>query len=222
VNVIHRLRRLSIGILIVMTAGAKEGTSSESLSRWVGSATADRAMVMLREDLSASVRRGSPVPVSTETPWPCRPTGVFVSLLRDGRVMGCMGSFEPPAGDLYTAVLQTAWRAMREDIRSRPLRAEDLSSAGIVVTFVGRPTPIPNPDSISPWQEGLLAVQEGRSAVVVPGEAKTTRYAVRLALRNSGLDPDGIIEYSRFEAVTWREGESSVKTEKREDWKGSN
>jgi AMMECR1 domain-containing protein len=131
-----------------------------------------------------------------------------------------MGSFEAPAGGLYAAALRTAWRATREDVRSRPLRAEDLAPMEIVVTFVGRPVPIPSAEYVSPWKEGLLAVQGDRSAVVVPGEAKTTRYAVRLALRNSGIDPEGGIQYSRFEAVTWREREGGGLTQRRQDAKG--
>jgi len=200
----HRYRRLFPLFFIMTAAGAGAEPSSE-LARWVGTATAEDAMACLRRDLVASVGRGSPVQPSVAISWPSAPTGIFVSLLRDGTVAGCMGSFEAPAGDLYAAALRTAWRATREDIRSRPLRVEDLDSVEIVVTFVGRPTPVADPEDLSPWNEGLLAVQGERSAVVVPGEAKTTRYAVHLALRNSGIDPEGMIECFRFGAVTWRE-----------------
>jgi len=214
--VTHTLRRLFTMVFIFLAAGAEAGEPLDGLARWVDSSTAETAMQSLRRDLVRSVERGARATPSMAVPWPSAPPGIFVSLLRDGGVTGCMGSFEGPPGDLYAAVLRTAWRATREDVRSRPLRAEDLASTEIVVTFVGRPSPIPGAEYVSPWNEGLLAVQGDRSAVVVPGEAKTTRYAIHLALRNSGIDPEGGIQYSRFEAVTWREGDL---TQRRKDAK---
>lgn len=192
-----------IGFIAVHQAAAGEPPSS--LALWVHSTTAAQAMALLRHDLIESASRGIPVKPSTVIPWPDRPKGAFVSLIRENKVIGCMGSFQPLRGDLYGAVLRTAFRATREDIRHPPLRAQDLASAEIVVSFVDLPEPIESPEQLSPWREGLLAVQGTRSAVVVPGEAKTTRYALELALRQSGIHPGETVEYYRFDALTWRE-----------------
>jgi AMMECR1 domain-containing protein len=193
----------TMGMISTYQAAAEELPSD--LARWVQSATSVQVMTLLRHDLIESASCGRLTKPSATVPWPDRPQGVFVSLMRGNQVIGCMGSFQPPREDLYTAVLRTALRATREDIRHPPLRARDLATARIVVTFVDLPQPIENPEVFSPWCEGLLAVQGNRSAVVVPGEAKTSRYALELALRQSGIHPDETVEYHRFDALTWRE-----------------
>jgi AMMECR1 domain-containing protein len=184
-------------------AGAREAVND--LNSWVASATAAEAMTHLRIDLIKAMSSGTAPEPSITIDWPGPPKGVFVSLIRGTEVIGCMGSFAPSRNDLYTAVLRTAVRATREDIRHRPLRPKDLDRARIVVTFVDPPAPIPGPEILQPWEEGLLAIQGTSSAVVVPGEAKTTRYALELALRQSGIDTAAPVEYYRFNALTWRE-----------------
>lgn len=197
--------RLVLGLWVLAAMESAAGAECGDLAAWVASATAARAMRELRADLVESVSSGVSVRPSRAITWPGEPRGIFVSLLEGGRVVGCMGSFAAPRKNLYAASLETALRATREDVRHRPLDAEDVARARIVVTFVGAPEPIEDPAGLRPWREGLLAVQGDSSAVVVPGEAKTTRYALELTLRGSGIDPRLPIEYHRFDAITWRE-----------------
>jgi AMMECR1 domain-containing protein len=164
-------------------------------------------MKSLRADLLSALSEGSAALPSQVIPWPGDRTGVFVSLIRERKVVGCIGSFEPSQMELYATVLQTACRATREDVRHPPLHVSEIERVEIVVTFVGPPSPLSDIEFLHPWEEGLLAVQGPNSAVVVPGEAKTTRYAIELAMTESGLNPGEPIEYYRFPAITWRESE---------------
>jgi AMMECR1 domain-containing protein len=54
-------------------------------------------------------------------------------------------------------------------------------------------------------REGLLLRSGDRSAVILPGEAKTADWALREARRKAGLTPKDRAQLLSFPAVRWRE-----------------
>ncbi|HNQ34670.1 MAG TPA: AMMECR1 family protein [bacterium] len=134
-----------------------------------------------------------------------RPGAVFVTLLRNGRVRGCAGSFESLFPDLRQEIAHFTRVAAWQDPRYRPVGPEEAAGITIILTFPQDLEAIDSLDRYRPDRDGLVVRQSGRSGVVLPGEARTVEYAFRKCLRNAGLPPEARPQLYRFQAIQYRE-----------------
>ena len=85
---------------------------------------------------SAIAARGTSIPRTGEEPaWLSRPGAVFVTLTRNGRLRGCMGSIEPRRS-LREDVMRNACAAAFHDSRFPPLPAAELPHVRIEVSLL--------------------------------------------------------------------------------------
>ena len=145
-------------------------------------------------------------------PLPHKPAGLlakalpcFVTIELDGRRHGCTGSFEPRGANLATNIVQTAVRAWSLDARTRAISASQLKRAVFLVTVPGRRRAVSDPADYPPGEFGLVAQSGGKTGVLLPGEARTTGWQKREALRQAGLSPGASARLYVFRAVTFRE-----------------
>jgi len=64
--------------------------------------------------------------------------GVFVTLIIDGKVRGCMGRIHPAEPNLQAEIARAAKMAATMDMRHPPIGAEDLTKLDFCVSVVGR------------------------------------------------------------------------------------
>ncbi|MCC6483592.1 MAG: AMMECR1 domain-containing protein [Armatimonadetes bacterium] len=145
-------------------------------------------------------------------PLPFAPRGLlrqsapcFVTLSYQDRRHGCTGSFDAHGRSLADNIVQTAVRAWRLDPRSKPLSPVQLKQARVFVTIPGPYKRVSDPSAYPPANYGLLVRAKGRSAVLLPGEARTGRWQMAQAKREAGLSADAKVEFCIFRAVTWAE-----------------
>lgn len=160
---------------------------------------------LCREALEQCVRNGRPPAVASPADYPGS-VPVFVTLKKDGTTRGCAGTFQPRFGSLAEELVFLTAAAATQDIRYPPVRFEELAAVRVVVSFPGRLSAISSLDAYNPWKQGLLVRKGGREGVVLPCEAKTTRYAVKKCLRQAGIaDMEGCSFYA-FECRAISEG----------------
>jgi AmmeMemoRadiSam system protein B/AmmeMemoRadiSam system protein A len=163
---------------------------------------ADRALLLstAMAALAAAARRGGRAP-SFAASGRLSPTlssmrGAFVTLTREGRLRGCIGSPAP-----RTALIQdTATNAVQAgfgDRRFSPLSESELEGLEIDVSILSHPRPIPAgseaelAEGLEPNRDGLILGKGRHRALFLPSvwrQVADSREFVRHLLRKAGLD----------------------------------
>lgn len=95
--------------------------------------------------------------------------GVFVTINRQGRLRGCIGSLTPME-PLYKGVARNAVRAAAYDSRFPPMRPEELSDMEVEVSVLTPfiPLAVSESHSIVIGRDGLFLQKDGKSGVFLP------------------------------------------------------
>lgn len=105
------------------------------------------------------------------------PTGVFVTLLVDDELNGCIGTLEPEA--LGPAVARLAWDAAFADPRLPRLRWDDYEALVLKISVLSAPAPLDVASeeellaALRPGTDGLLLSAGGRRATFLPSVWET-------------------------------------------------
>lgn len=116
-----------------------------------------------------------------------------------------MGSFESQGQTLAQNVISSAARAATLDRRRGGLTEADLNRARIDVTIPGERKRVSDLSRYPPANYGLLIESRGKTGVLLPGEAKTSRWQIAEARRQAGIGPDAPVTLYVFRAVTFRD-----------------
>lgn len=121
--------------------------------------------------------------------------GVFVTLLLQGRLRGCIGVAEPhePLGE---AIVRSAASAALQDPRFPPCRPEELTSLQIELSLLSPMSPISR-EAIEIGRHGLLVTLGQRRGLLLPQVA-----------REHHLDPQKFLEEACRKAGLPREAAS--------------
>jgi len=122
---------------------------------------------------------------------PMSARGVFVTIERDGRVIGCRGTLRPRHADLLAETTAAATSAATSDPRYRPLTPGDLSRFLVTVTVVERLEPLDRTSALVLTPADGIALESGtRTGVVLPWEGRDPATRLRWAYKKAGV-PDG-------------------------------
>jgi uncharacterized protein len=127
-------------------------------------------------------------------------SGAFVTIKRQGRLRGCIGTLECRR-PLAEEVARVAVSAAREDPRFEPLRASELDGLEIEVSILGPLESIDpfDPDAFQIGRDGLVVEQGSRRGLLLPQVATERGWDRETFLAQTcvkaGLPPDG-----------WRQG----------------
>ena len=131
---------------------------------------ADREKLSLlsvaRRAITAAVECTSSNEAMSGDPALVRPRGAFVTLLKRGRLRGCIGQLLPEVS-LAEVVAQCAWAAASKDPRFSPLRQEELAVVEIEISVLSEPYEIRR-DEIQPGIHGLIVSREAKRGVLLP------------------------------------------------------
>lgn len=131
--------------------------------------------------------------------------GVFVTIERGGKILGCRGNLRPRAASLQGEVALAARSAARTDPRYRPLAPGDLRSYLVTVTVVEKQTPLSQSDiaSLQPG-EGLVLQSGNKTGVVLPWEGRDPHVRLGWAYKKAGVSPGASCRLYRLEAARFR------------------
>ncbi len=159
------------------------------------SAEARRRLLELARGTLESHFRGEPPPrlASDRAETFGEPRALFVTLRRDGRLRGCIGTLAPE-GDLSRTVPRFAERAAFEDPRFPALTAEELPECTIEISVLTPPRPLEDPEGIVIGRDGLILELGGRRGLLLPQVATEWGFDRPTFLaelsRKAGLPPD--------------------------------
>jgi AmmeMemoRadiSam system protein A len=127
-----------------------------------------QALVTLAREAVAGATRGERTPPATAGDFP-EASGAFVTLKREGRLRGCIGTLECRRS-LAEEVARVAVSAAREDPRFAPLTAEELDGLDVEVSVLGPLEEIDprDPAAIEIGRHGLVVEQGYRRGLLLP------------------------------------------------------
>lgn len=145
---------------------------------------------LARGALTATVRDGRLfLPPSSRHAALRRHVGVFVTLVKDGTVRGCMGALEPVERDAAADIVRATTLAATEDRRYPPVRASELDRIVPLVSIVGPRRAVASLSQLDPLRQGLFVEWSGRGGVLLPGEALASGVALQAACAKAGIPP---------------------------------
>ncbi|NPV54119.1 MAG: AMMECR1 domain-containing protein [Firmicutes bacterium] len=133
--------------------------------------------------------------------------GVFVTIIANNRVRGCVGSISPQQDSIEAEIIHNAVMAASADMRHPPVREDELVELGYSVAIVGRVERVDPGMEFDPGAFGVLVTPvpggEGRAGVILPGEARTWSKAVSWAMQEAGISSGEVFEVQRFQAASF-------------------
>ena len=133
-----------------------------------------------------------------------RRAGVFVSLHKEGRLRGCIGTIQPLQGSIAEEIMENAISAATRDPRFSPVRPEELDSLEISVDVLSEPEKISSRSELDVKRYGVIVSKGGRRGLLLPNldGVDTVDEQVSIALQKAGIGAyESGVELERFEVV---------------------
>ena len=158
-------------------------------------------IALARANVEAAVKHQAPP--TTDKSERARP--VFVTIERDGKVIGCRGTLQARFGSLQAEVAGAARSAATTDPRYRPLAPGDLKNYLVTVTVIEKQTPLEKANIGSLQRgEGLVLQSGNRVGVVLPWEGSDARVRLSWAYKKAGVTPGASCRLYRLQAARFR------------------
>lgn len=167
----------------------------------------DAYVRLARASLESCMRDGVRLDVPRDLPMELteRRAGAFVSLKKDGRLRGCIGTISPARASLAEEIMANALSAGLHDPRFPPVRVEELPELVYDVDVLGEPEPVTDRSKLDPSRYGVIvSAPDGRRGLLLPNldGVDTVAEQLRIAARKGGvsLAEEGV-RIERFEVV---------------------
>lgn len=134
------------------------------------------------------------------------PAGVFVSLKKDGRLRGCIGTINPVHEDLAEEIIENAVSAATRDPRFSPVSADELDDLDISVDVLTPPEPVADRSELDPARFGIIVKSRGLSGVLLPDldGVDSVEEQIEIARQKAGIDSEEKFDIYRFEVKRYR------------------
>ena len=162
---------------------------------------------LARASLEHRVRTGTTLPLPAGLPAELtdRRAGAFVSLKKDGRLRGCIGTIAPVRASLAEEIVENAVSAGCHDPRFSPVREDELTELVYDVDVLGEPEPVGDRSELDPARYGVIvSTPDGRRGLLLPAldGVDTVDEQLQIAARKGGISlGEKGVRLERFEVV---------------------
>ena len=148
-------------------------------------------------------RRVLPVPDGLPDELTGRRAGAFVSIHKQGRLRGCIGTISPAKDSLAREIIDNAVSAAARDPRFDPIRPDELPLLEISVDVLGEAEDIASEADLDVRRYGVIVASGRRRGLLLPDldGVDTVEQQVDIARRKAGISPEEAIRLQRFEVV---------------------
>ena len=131
---------------------------------------------------------------------PSRPQGCFVSLKKNERLRGCIGTIVPVHASLEAEIVANAIASSQRDPRFPPVTRAELERLSISVDVLSSPEDIASPAELDPKRYGVIVRSGGRAGVLLPDLPGVDTFARQIAIcrDKAGISADAQVSLQRF------------------------
>lgn len=164
---------------------------------------------LARLSLETYVRTGDPLgrlPAGLPQELTSQAAGAFVSLHKDGRLRGCIGTIAPTQRNVAWEIIQNAISAGIRDPRFPAVRARELDELEYSVDVLGEPETVDSPDQLDPRQYGVIVSCGQRRGLLLPDleGVDTVAQQLDIARQKGGIGAEDPYQIQRFQVVRHR------------------
>lgn len=129
--------------------------------------------------------------------------GVFVSIKKDGRLRGCIGTTAPTKESIAKEIISNAISAGVHDPRFDPIQSEELKELIYSVDVLGKTERISSPEELDVSRYGVIVSNGCRRGLLLPNleGIDTVSEQIAIARQKAGIGEREEIFMERFEVV---------------------
>lgn len=129
--------------------------------------------------------------------------GAFVSIHKQGRLRGCIGTVAATRDSLADEIIHNAVSAAARDPRFPPIRPDELKWLEIQVDVLGEPEDISSQRELDVKRYGVIVSKGSRRGLLLPDleGVDTVARQVEIARQKAGIGPDEKVRLQRFEVI---------------------
>ncbi|MGB9598771.1 MAG: AmmeMemoRadiSam system protein A [Minisyncoccales bacterium] len=133
------------------------------------------------------------LPAETPAPFLKEKKGVFVSLKKEGKLRGCVGTFLPTKENIAQEVIENAILAAFFDNRFPALREEEIPLLSLTIYILEEPQLVKDLSELDPQKYGILvkSFSSNKTGLLLPDikEIKNSKEQIFVACQKAGIDP---------------------------------
>ena len=132
-----------------------------------------------------------------------RRAGVFVSIKKEGRLRGCIGTIQAVCPSIAQEIIENGISAASRDPRFSPIEPEELDKLTITVDVLGDTEKIDSPDKLDVKRYGVVVTKGYRRGLLLPNleGVDTVEEQIAIAKQKAGIGEQEEAELERFEVV---------------------
>lgn len=162
---------------------------------------------LARETIEAYVKEGKVrIPPRPLPPEYDRRAGVFVSIKKDKKLRGCIGTIEPIKENLAQEIIINAISAASRDPRFLPVTSDELDKLEISVDVLGEAEEVDSIKELDPVEYGVIVEKGSRRGLLLPNleGVDTAEEQVEIARMKAGLPPEVQFTLYRFKVNRYK------------------
>lgn len=129
--------------------------------------------------------------------------GAFVSIHKQGKLRGCIGTIAPTQGSLAEEIIHNAISAATRDSRFDPISPDELPYLEINVDVLGETESIDSEKELDVKRYGVIVTKGNRRGLLLPDldGINTVEQQLSIARQKAGIGPNEEVSLQRFEVV---------------------
>lgn len=161
----------------------------------------DPLVALARKSLEHQVTTGKALPLPEDLPEDLlqRKAGAFVTLKKQGRLRGCIGTIQPTCESLAQEIMRNAVESGLRDSRFPLVSREELPELVYSVDVLHEPELIESEDQLDPLRYGVIVEQGYRKGLLLPGieGVDSVQEQLSIAKQKAGIG-SGSVKLYRF------------------------
>jgi len=167
--------------------------------------SADPFRALARRSLEHRIMTGRDLPVPNDVPdeMLSNKAGVFVSLHKNGRLRGCIGTIAPTTANIAGEIIQNAVSAGLKDNRFDPVAETELRFLTYKVDVLAAPEKISGPGELDVKRYGVIVSNGYKRGLLLPNldGVDTVEEQIAIARKKGGIAEREPVQLERFEVV---------------------
>jgi AmmeMemoRadiSam system protein A len=196
------------GVAVLFTEKS-HSSGAETAESPVGKNAGTMLPGLARRSVETALRGSYELPPAPADKYLSTTHGVFVTIRqRDGKLRGCMGTFEPVCPNVVAETWRSARLAALQDNRFSPVTAEEMDGLRFEVNVLHSREEVTLENELDPRRYGVVvSTSDGRSGLLLPGikEIRTPEQQLCLARKKGWISPDEPITIQRFQTDHFEE-----------------
>jgi len=165
----------------------------------------DPYVALARQTINTYISTGKTISVPENLPAEMmnQKAGAFVSIHKDDRLRGCIGTILATTDCVAKEIIQNAISASTRDPRFPAITGDELDALDISVDVLSEPEDISSPDELDVKRYGVIVSKGFRRGLLLPDleGVDTVEEQIAISKMKAGIDQDESVKLQRFEVI---------------------